>query len=76
MVLGTLVPPDPADHELKSDLHCPKDRRAESLIKTRHSVLPVNRTAQSQTTHTKKKIIPAIPLKGETNVREERGKRL
>lgn len=54
MVLGSPVPPDPADHELKSDLHCPKNRRAENLIKTRQSVLPVSYIAQSQTTDTKK----------------------
>ena len=68
MVLGNQDPPDPADHEPKSDLHCPKNRRAENLIKNRHSVLPVSYTAQSQTTDTKK--TPAIPLKGETNVGE------
>lgn len=72
MVLGNLVPPNPADHELKSDLHCPENRRAECLIKTRHSVLPASYITWSQTTNTKQKN-PAMPLKGETNVREGGG---
>lgn len=72
MALGNLVPPDPADHELKSDLHCPKNRRAEYLIKTRHSVLPASYITWSQTTNTKQKI-PVMPLEGETNVREGGG---
>jgi len=62
MVLGNPAPPDPADHEPKSDLHCPKNRRVENLVKTSHSVLPTSYIAQSQTADTKKKKIPAIPL--------------
>lgn len=72
MVLGNPVPPDPADHEPKSDLHCPKNRRTEYLTKTRHSVLPASYITQSQTTNTKQKN-PAMPLKGETSVREGEG---
>lgn len=68
MVLGNLVPPDPADHGLKSDLHCPKNRKAENLIKNRHAVLPVSYTSQSQTTNIKK--FPAIPLKRRGGVGE------
>lgn len=53
MVLGNPVLPGPADHEPRSDLHCPKNRRAENLIKNRHSVLTVSYITHSQTTNTK-----------------------
>lgn len=72
MALGNPVPPDPADHDLKSDLHCPKNRRAEYRIKTRLSVLPASYITWCQTTNMKQKS-PAMPLKAETNVREGGG---
>lgn len=60
MVLGNLVPPDPADHEPKSDLHCPEKRRAEKSCQKQALCTPFKLHCAEPKTLTGEKSLPYL----------------